>query len=445
MPYVFISHLSDDSSRLGIYIDRLLEALDKKIDLWIDTPERIRAEFGSNSRIKAIPPGAQWNPHIERALENAGCVLAFWSKNFPWKEDRNVFIREIDRGRKYDCCVQIAVDPKADCKIRAPFDDDQILEVIDIENNPQHKQMFDRVVARMKELIEAPERMTPALPVPEHLLPYLVNRHPQIRPICRTVRKNIGAPVGEQKIRPALFVVPCRNYDATDTFSRRLVSKDGPEYFGFDQGRDTPDWVKEENISWPRHSTPDDFADSFKSYNEDAVREALKKSKSRSRPVCFSTWVDVTIVAKQFGAFIAAWMRAWPSLIAEATEKITLEDVRLLPQPPVVALLFLRFESERGVLSRLFGSASARVAKYCYELQRIEMDATCSSAVDFRALEPLALVTRDDATTWLTLDDVFKNGAYYALATTAIDDLFERQGSGVPMKEFARRCLRPTA
>jgi hypothetical protein len=133
MPYVFISHLSDDNSRLGVYIDRLLELLDNKIDLWIDTPERIRAEFGSHLRVRAIPPGTQWNKEIEAAVVNAGCVLAFWSASFPLREDRNVFIREIDRGRKYDCCVQVAIDRKADCKIRAPFLNDQILEVIDIK------------------------------------------------------------------------------------------------------------------------------------------------------------------------------------------------------------------------------------------------------------------------------------------------------------------------
>jgi hypothetical protein len=64
MPYAFISHLSDDNARLGVYIDRLLHALDEKIDLWIDTPERIEADFGGNSRVKAIPHGTEWNNHI---------------------------------------------------------------------------------------------------------------------------------------------------------------------------------------------------------------------------------------------------------------------------------------------------------------------------------------------------------------------------------------------
>ncbi len=121
MQYVFISHLSDDNSRLGVYVDRLLELLDKSIDLWIDTPEHIRAEFGSNPRVKAIPPGNSWNPEIAAAVESAGGVLAFWSASFTLRKDRNVFIREIDRGRKYDCCVQVAIDRMADCKIPAPW------------------------------------------------------------------------------------------------------------------------------------------------------------------------------------------------------------------------------------------------------------------------------------------------------------------------------------
>jgi hypothetical protein len=444
MPYVFISHLSDDNLRLGVYVDRLLTMLDNNVDLWIDTPERIKAEFGGNPRVKAIPPGTQWNKEIEAAVENAGCVLAFWSASFHLREDRNVFIREIDRGRKYDCCVQVAIDRKADCNIRAPFSDDQILEIIDIENNAEHEQLFDRVIARVKQMIQAPDRRTPTLPVPVHLLPYLVNRHPQIRLICWTVRQKYGASRENPKMRPSLFVVPCRHYDADNTFGWRLASKDGPEHFGFDTAHDTPDWVKEERILWPPPaSAPDEFAALFKTENEDAVSAALKQSRSRGRPVCFTTWIDVAAIEKQFSAFVGVWMQSWPSLLTEASEKIIPERVRLLPQPPIVVLLFIRFDSKRGWLSRWFADDNARVAKYWSKLRKLEIEATYSSAVDFRALEPLALVTQNDATTWLTLDVVMKNGSFYERAISAVDDLFGRPGIGLSMKEFAKRCSSP--
>jgi hypothetical protein len=258
------------------------------------------------------------------------------------------------------------------------------------------------VIRTIKQLIESPERRAQSLSVGEHLLPYLVNRHPQMRPICRTVYQKSSASGEHPKTRPSLFVIPCRHYDVTDKFSWRLTSKDGPEYSGFDPGRDTPDWVKEEAIFWPAGSTPRDFAESFKSYNEHAVSKALKQSKSRGRPVCFSTWIDTTAIEKQFGAFIREWIQSWPDLLAEASKKIVPENVRLRSQPPIVVLLFLRFESKRDWLSRWFTHDASRVAQYCNELQKLETEAAYSRNVDFRSLEPLALITRNDADTWLT-------------------------------------------
>lgn len=89
IPYVFISHLSEDNSRLAIYVARLLEALDESVEVWIDTPERVTPDLGSNVRVKSTPPGTQWNKEIETAVENASCVLAFWSASFPLRGSRN--------------------------------------------------------------------------------------------------------------------------------------------------------------------------------------------------------------------------------------------------------------------------------------------------------------------------------------------------------------------
>src|SRR5215469_8126362 len=101
MRYVFISHASDDNPRLAPYIHRLLQELDEDTGLWIDTPEHIDHELGRHPRIKAIPPGQDWDEHIARAVNSSECVLAFWSKNAV-KRERAVLEREIDRGRKRD-------------------------------------------------------------------------------------------------------------------------------------------------------------------------------------------------------------------------------------------------------------------------------------------------------------------------------------------------------
>jgi hypothetical protein len=118
--------------------------------------------------------------------------------------------------------------------------------------------------------------------------------------------------------------------------------------------------------------------------------------------------------------------------------------VRNALQPPIVALLFLRYE-RMGWLSRLLAGDGSRVAERCNELQKLELDAAASRAVDFRVLDPLALVTNVDANIWLTLDEVMKSAPYYQRATTAIDALFGRPGVGVPMKKFANALLKAGA
>jgi hypothetical protein len=171
MPRVFISHLSDDNLRLGVYIDRLLEDLDNKIDLWIDTPEHIRPEYGSYSRIKAIPPGTKWGRNIDGAVEDAACVLVFWSANFGKKSDRSIFIGEVDDARSRRLCVQVAIDPMDGWEIPSPFNRDQILEVSRLDM-PGDASKFRRAIERVNDLISAPEKKGQPIEVEVYLLPY---------------------------------------------------------------------------------------------------------------------------------------------------------------------------------------------------------------------------------------------------------------------------------
>ena len=233
--------------------------------------------------------------------------------------------------------------------------------------------------------------------------------------------------------------MPSRSYDAVDTFNWRLTSKDGPELSGYDVAYDNPEWVKEDRVHWPRQSTPEIFADDFINHNVELVTAALKQSRSRKCPVCFSTTVSVPVIEKKFRAFVGAWIKCWPDLLAQASEALP-EKLRSSPQEPVVGLLFLGFES--NWLSSLFSSDYARIAERCNELKHLESETAASGAVDFSFLPPLAPITWDDATVWLSLPDVDR-AEFYVRARSAVDRMFQRSQASVSMQKFAERILMP--
>jgi hypothetical protein len=436
MTYVFISHLSDDNPRLGAYIDGLLKELDEDIGLWIDTPEHIRHDYGRHPRITAIPPGAKWNEDIQRAGNGSACVLAFWSANFA-KRKRTVFINEVDDARSRGRCVQVAIDPTDGWEIPQPFTRDQILEITRLDE-PDGDAKFHRVIERVKQLISSPDHGGQRIGVEVHLLPYLADRHPQIMPICRSVQQRYSPEAAERLATLAsLFLVPCRPDDAVDTFNWRLTSKDGPEYCGFDVLRDTPSWVKEDNLYWPTDSTPATFGKEFIGLNVMPVSAGLTSSRTRKRPVCFGTLVAASDLENDFREFVRAWTRCWPELLAQASQKIS-EKVQSSPPLPVVGLLFLSFDS--SWLSRLFISDNARIAERFHELEALVSGMPESDAFDVSSLPPLSPVTYEDASRWLALPDIMRH-EFYRRARSAVQHMFQRPRARVPMQKFAETIL----
>lgn len=436
MSYVFVSHFSDDNARLGAYIDRLLKDLDDNIGLWIDTPEHIRPDLGRHPRITAIPPGTTWNEDIQRSVNGSVCVLAFWSANLG-KRDRTVFIAEVDDARLRGRCVQVAIDPMEGWEIPPPFKRDQNLIVANLADE-EGDSKFHRVIARIKEFVGNPDSAKPRIEVELHLLPYLADRHPQIMPICKSVRRNSMLDATKGLEAPAsLFLVACRPDDAVDTFNWRLTAKDGPEYCGFDEQRDTPNWIKEDNLYWPRGVDPATFATEFISLNLLPVSAGLTSSRTRKRPVCFSTMVAVADIEKDFCGFVGAWMLCWSELLAEASQKISAK-VRSHPTQPIVGLLFLSFES--GWLSRMFTSDEARIAARFDEFQALRARTPELKDLDASPLPPLASVTYEDASRWLSLPDIMRH-EFHRRARSAVQRMFQRRRAGVFMQEFAETVL----
>lgn len=441
--YVFVSHLSDDNLRLGAYIDRLLSRLDAETDLWIDTPEHIRAEFGRHPRVRPIPPGEQWNDEIDRAIKGADCVLVFWSARFS-ERDRTVFLKEIDVGRMRGRCVQIAIDGKKHCKVPQPFNFDQILEVVDLEQ-PADATKFDRVITRIKSLINKPDSALAGAEYGKHYVhvdservPYLADRHPQMSPICMSVAEREDrvqdAATAIDTTQACLFLVPCGRDDVADTFPWRLTHKDGPEYCGFDKRRDTPTWVHGD-LRWPDTTTLTSFKEDFIALNKTPARLKLNEARERKRPICFSTDVDASNIDADLQEFARAWIEAWPDLLSST-------GVDLRSTPPIIGLLLMMFAGRKswfGELTRFAGLAkpdSVYIAERCQSLISIGSIVQVTDILEVSPLPPLAPITSQDAYAWLALPDI-RDHKLDVRARAAIRRVFGRHDRTVTMHQFA--------
>lgn len=86
MPYLFVSHASDDkSARVRPLIEALVE---ERLDLWLDRPGHGPSHFGFSDRfieannIRSIRAGVPYDDAIREALNESGAVLFCLSKSF---------------------------------------------------------------------------------------------------------------------------------------------------------------------------------------------------------------------------------------------------------------------------------------------------------------------------------------------------------------------------
>lgn len=143
--YVFVSHLSEDKTRIA----RPLEAMmDAGLALWVDRP----AEFAFAPRYQVdqrIPAGEDWRRAIDRAVDQAAVILVFWSRHASAGR-RDEFMREVRRGMERGNLVQAMLDPGLPSSRDGLFASDQQVDLTERQPAAQYAQRLAYLVSDLR-------------------------------------------------------------------------------------------------------------------------------------------------------------------------------------------------------------------------------------------------------------------------------------------------------
>jgi hypothetical protein len=428
---------------LAAYIRTLLDKLADDVKLWIDRPQEISPELSSDPRVERIPPGADWERSIGHAIDEAYCVLAL-SKNAV-DSSKSVLWREIFRGFEGKKCLTASLDPSGTFVIPQPFDPRQSYDVSRLDV-PACSAAFETLIREIRQLILRHEAEAAAnrrtVDVQPEQLPYLVDRQPHLTRICQSVFRAGGEPisvashVGTAMAPPSrlLFIVPAQLADAPDMFGWRLASRDGPQYY--DVGADdTPVWVRSV-LSWPPAEKSTTFSEEFSATSSASIRKALREARHRQRPVCFETTVTQGQIEKDVRGWIEAWIEFWSTLTVPAA--IPGDPVSAKRQPPIIALLLIVLESQRGW--RRFVRPAPEAERFCRTLEELCHRLPKTPAeLETRGLRPLSRLTPIgllEAMDWCQRDLDRTN--LTMAARKVVQRIFQgREDYCIPLEQFA--------
>jgi hypothetical protein len=442
-PQVFISHASEDKKRLQPYIMRLLTAL-PGAHLWIDTPEKIHESFGNHPRIRRIISGDDWERSIGYAIDEASCVLVFWSARVI-ERPRLVLWREVIRAIEDRKCLMVTLDPMGSYDDQTPASTRHKYDVSDL-TNAESVAAFEALVFQIKEFIDRQKARASApqqiISVEGQLLPYLVDRQPQMITICRAV-DGMNYEISERSeaasaVKPLLFIVPALSEDAADMFASRLAARDGPQYVNSRAPGGSSAWP-ETLLQWPTAATGQHFAQWFSDTNGPKIGNGLGKSRRLGLPACFWTMVWQSDIEKSFRSSIEAWISYWNSTITAPTLDPK-DEAWLKRQPPVVAILFVILRPAEKGMVRLLSLTKRGVNSLCSELQALAYQAPTdpieTRKTVLRSLSRLTPIRLQEATDWYSGD---LPGAPLKLAARAIvRKIFHELGEdGIPLQRFA--------
>ncbi|MEQ1672543.1 MAG: toll/interleukin-1 receptor domain-containing protein, partial [Hyphomicrobium sp.] len=184
--YVFVSHADEDKPRIAPFL-RLLKAAGLK--LWIDRGHELGNDFTADSGLRL---GDAWPASISRALEEAGCILVFWSA-LSVDPARRVLHNEANTGLRQDKLVQVTLDRDVHNKLHAVFSELQSEKLFAVNSHEETVFAAARVAkAAYGRISEARRRkLEIAGGVPASLLPYVIDRHPQVDRVCADIALNL--------------------------------------------------------------------------------------------------------------------------------------------------------------------------------------------------------------------------------------------------------------
>lgn len=381
MPFVFISHASDDKPRIAPLVVQLQRA---GLRIWFDRPDEISPNFQADGSIEV---GDNWRTSIDDALGECGCVLVFWSKHTT--RDRSVLQDEAATGLEEKKLIQVFLDPGLHAQIDRIYTRHQGVELFKAVDGKASDAAIQRIVDAIQRKIEShkyradvdgPARKR-SQDIPRALRPYIVDRHSQINRARSAISGLIAKFPRDHPpaagARPA-FVVLGKDIDCPERLTERLQHVDGPALC---VGKDQPhwgEWNDDIGLDWPTNKSAKPAT------VHSLVAHVLEGNAGAfDRPGCVVA--TIKSLRSNEASFVEAWLSAWDQAFRDAPATVAL---------PV--LIVDRKAVENGWFMR---SGKSKFGKIERVVERWSSDHPGTWVAPI-LLEPLSLVSRTDAKSW---------------------------------------------
>jgi hypothetical protein len=407
--FVFVSHASEDKQRIA---EHLRELLSYKLPLWIDRAHELGPEFDRQGRIAL---GEAWPSSISRALDEAACVLLFWSRD-AIKPEKSVLHREANTGLREKKLVQVALDDGVMSKVHPLFSELQVEAFYKLGSSDEFRRAYRRLADAIAAKFATWRAQQHAdMGVPPHLLPFVVDRQPQLDRICGDFAQHLRRLSSRDTARPLeqkpAYVIFALNEDCPDRLSERLGRLDGPEIcevHGYDDWRL---WDDEIVLKWP--SEKDTSPDRMRA----RVEAVLDRHAGRlDRPRCVVSHIE-RIRPNEY-EFVCAWLESWHRYFGET------------PESPLIPLLTIDHGGQDW-----FGS-KRRLARLRQALADWRPGVQGQTArVAPVLLDELSPISYDDAKSWARR--IFRSGPKRMAVDNFVDYLFKHGSHSMRMAGFA--------
>ena len=148
MVFAFISHASDDKTRIAPIIMKLREL---GVLCWFDRPQDLHDSYPDFQADGRIELGEAWPDSIHDALEQCGCVVVFWSKNAT--PNKRVLKEEANKGLLEGKLQQVELDFGALPQLDDIWTTLQAEKLYKATNDALLKSAVKRLAAAIKETI----------------------------------------------------------------------------------------------------------------------------------------------------------------------------------------------------------------------------------------------------------------------------------------------------
>jgi hypothetical protein len=409
MSFVFISHASEDKERIAPHLRGLMA---HNLRLWIDRAYELGPEFDQQQRITT---GESWPSEIERALQECGCVLIFWSRHSVLPH-RKVLHDEAGHGLRHGKLIQVVLDAEASAQVNRLFSVLQAESLHKLKTDQDHHRAYQRLASAIrKRLLETRRRQRHLeRDVPPHLMPFVVDREPQLSQICNDLAEHLKVRQAALDVPPApkpAYIFFARNADCPERLAERLKRIDGPDVCDTAGRADMLSWADEIRLNWPHKGgpSPDRFRQQIK---------ALVARKDGPAPRCAISCVQHV----RFGErdFLRAWLDAWNEHFARAPDSTIIPLLTI--NPPDGLLRNARLARMRDEIDRWPGRQPAGTL-----------------AITPFLLDDLSPISEFDANGWA--DSLFGAGPRRAAVDRFVKQTFVETANAMPMQAFADHVM----